>query len=317
MRLIETGHDDSRRIAGGAIPGAYGAPAFTRSGPSPSRLPILIAAPHGGRVYPEDLVAQMRHPTAAALKLEDRYVDRLAEAAAEATGAGLLVAHAARAMIDLNRAADDVDWDMFSGDAGEDGRGPPSRRALSGLGLVPRRLPGMGELWKRRQDNAELALRIEGVHQPYHACLADALAEIRDRWGAALLIDLHSMPPLPASGLLGAPEFVVGDRFGASCHGGLIAAAFSYFSERRRTAAHNRPYAGGYVIERHATPERGVYAMQLEIDRTTYLDSQLSEIGPGFDSMVADLIGLVERLAGEVGRLGRSAAGGDCAEAAE
>ena len=60
-----------------------------------------------------------------------------------ALGAGLLVAHAPRAMLDLNRATDDVDWDMIANSKPDGVRHSlANRRARSGLGLVPRRLPG-------------------------------------------------------------------------------------------------------------------------------------------------------------------------------
>ena len=264
---------------------------------------MLIAVPHAGRAYPGSLLERMRNPGFAALRLEDRFVDRLAEKVAAATGATLLVAHAPRAMIDLNRAADDIDWDMFGRGAPEDVGSYTPGRARSGLGLIPRRLPGLGELWKRRHDEADLQARIAGIHEPYHACLAETLADLRDRWGAALLLDLHSMPPLSLRGGQ-APEFVLGDRFGSTCHGLLVGSAFNYFAEMRRGTAHNRPYAGGYVLERHADPRQGLHAVQLEIDRSSYLDSRLIETGPGFAAMVHLLSGLVRRLAQDVATLG-------------
>jgi N-formylglutamate amidohydrolase len=221
-------------------------------------------------------------------------------------------------MIDLNRAVDDVDWEMFGRRCGEDlGSYTPGQRARSGLGLIPRRLPGMGELWKRRHEETELDARIAQIHEPYHATLSDALAALRRTWGAALLIDLHSMPPLGGRGAQPPAEFVLGDRFGASCHGALVGSAFAYFSEMRRGAAHNRPYAGGYVLERHGAPQRGLHAVQLEIDRSSYLDSHLAEPGRGFAAMVHLLTGLVRRLAGEVAGLGQLSGAGQWQEAAE
>lgn len=310
--------DDSPRRAGGEIPGSAGSAAFTAVVPDPSALPVLIAVPHAGRTYPGSLLERMRNPGFAALRLEDRYADLLAERLADETGAALLVAHAPRAMIDLNRAADDVDWDMFGMRPDADiGCYTPGRRARAGLGLIPRRLPGLGELWKRRHEEGELAARLGGIHVPYHDCLDATLATLRARWGAALLLDLHSMPPLPARSGERPPEFVLGDRFGASCHGGLVASAFGYFSEARRGVAHNRPYAGGYVLERHAAPHRGIHGMQLEIDRSSYLDARLAEPGAGFDAMVALLAGLVRRLAADVAELGRSSGVARWAEAAE
>ncbi|MGE3690375.1 MAG: N-formylglutamate amidohydrolase [Novosphingobium sp.] len=309
---------DSPWREGGQIPGAHGLHAFSLMGPVPSAIPVLIAVPHAGRAYTGPLLERMRNPGFASLRLEDRYVDRLACEVARQTGAMLLVANAPRAMIDLNRAADDVDWDMFSrGMPADVGSYTPGRRARSGLGLIPRRLPGIGELWKRRHDEDELAARIREIHEPYHACLADELAGLRQRWGAALLLDLHSMPPLAINGGHPAPEFVLGDRFGATCNGGLIGSTFAYFAEMRRGAAHNRPYAGGYVLERHAAPAQGLHAFQLEIDRSSYLDSRLAEPGDGFAAMTHMLTGLVRRLAGEVAALGRQTGHGEWAEAAE
>ena len=233
------------------------------------------------------------------------------------SGAALLLAHAPRAMIDLNRAIEDIDWDMFArGKPDSVGSYTPGLRARSGLGLIPRRLPGLGELWKRRHDEADLTSRIEQIHRPYHSCLADSLIALRERWGAALLIDLHSMPPLGLRDGNPAPEFVLGDRFGTACHGALVASCFGYFSERKRHAAHNRPYAGGYVLERHALPDSGLHALQLEIDRSRYLDVRLTEPGPGFDAMAELLAGLVQKLAGEVAVLGQANQAG-WAQAAE
>ena len=318
MGRNESGSGDSHRSVGGNIPGSSGLHAFTLSGPEPSPIPVLIAVPHAGRSYPGSLLERMRNPGFAALRLEDRYVDQLAENVAAATGATLLIAHAPRAMIDLNRAADDIDWEMFGcGGPPDVGSYTPGRRARSGLGLIPRRLPGLGELWKRRHDEDELAARISGIHEPYHASLAEVLADLRDRWGAALLLDLHSMPPLALRGAQAPPEFVLGDRFGASCHGSLIGSAFAYFAEMRRGAAHNRPYAGGYVLERHAAPADGLHAMQLEIDRSSYLDSRLTEPGRGFAAIGHLLAGLVRRLAVEVAALGRLRSPPDWADAAE
>ena len=309
---------DSGRIPGGSIPGEHGIPAFTLAAPEPSAVPVLIAVPHGGRAYPGQVLERMRHPGYAALRLEDRYVDRLGEAVARATGAALLVAQAPRAMIDLNRAVEDVDWDMFAGRGTRSlGSYSPGFRARSGLGLIPRRLPGLGELWKRRHDEADLAARIGGIHEPYHGALERALADLRDRWGAALLLDLHSMPPLGFQGGMPAPEFVLGDRFGVSCHGALMGSCFGYFSEMRRGVAHNRPYAGGYVLDRHARPTEGIHAFQLEIDRSSYLDSRLVEPGRGFAAMVQLLTGLVRRLAGEVAELGQLANSCRWADAAQ
>lgn len=293
--------DESQEPMGGRIPGAPGIAAFGVWGNEPSSLPVVISVPHAGRAYPRALLRDMRHPETSALKLEDRYVDRLARAVARDTGAALLMAQAPRAMIDLNRAPEDVDWEMFGRSARRDTRpDSASRRARSGLGLIPRRLPGLGELWRRRHEEAELAERIAQIHAPYHAQLSAMLKAHHERWGAVLLVDLHSMPPLVPRAGQPAAEFVIGDRFGTTCHGSLVGAAFSHLAQADRPAAHNRPYAGGYVLERHADVRSGIHAMQVEVDRSAYLDSRLAEPGAGFDAVAALLTGMVRRLAQSV-----------------
>lgn len=301
-------HDESDLQGGGEIPGLPDEVAFAFSA-APPAMPVLISVPHGGRSYPPTLLARMRSPATASLRLEDRHVDLVARAVAARTGAALLVARAPRAMIDLNRAADDVDWGMVIGGAPPDAPGySAGRRARSGLGLVPRRLPGMGEIWKRALPRQDITDRVERIHGPYHGQLAEMLEEVRDQWGAALLIDLHSMPPLAPEGIGASARFVVGDRFGTSCGGWLSAIALDQLGAAGCLAAHNRPYAGGYVLDRHGSPARGLHALQLEICRSTYLDSHLREPGAGLDQLVEVLCRVVRRLADGVAGQGMAQA---------
>jgi N-formylglutamate amidohydrolase len=296
--------------SGGMVPGLDAAPAFTLTVPPRLRLPVLVAVPHAGRAYPPAVTARMREAELAQLRLEDRHADRLGVAIARETGAALLVAHAPRALLDLNRAEDDVDWDMIEGGRplGTPAADPARRsnaRARSGLGLVPRRLPGSGEIWRGRLTPAELAARIEGIHRAYHTALEQALARICAEWGAALLVDLHSMPPLRAAdGEARAPVVVLGDRFGASCHNALVARGLSHLEARGVPAALNRPYSGGYVLDRHGAPRGGVHAVQIEVCRATYLDRQLAEPGAGLPAVAAMLADLVRELGAEAALLG-------------
>lgn len=296
------------------IPGLPGAAAFRWIEQDAAPIPVVLAAPHGGRNYPAAVLSALRAPEHVLLRLEDRLVDLLALAVAAETGASVLVAEAPRAMIDLNRAVEDIDWDMVSdaprapvpGRSAARGRfvAAGGHRAPSGLGLVPRRLPGVGELWRSRLGAAELEQRIAQIHDPYHARLDAMLGAVQRQWGAALLIDLHSMPPLPGHGQ-SPPQFVIGDRFGTACDGSLTAALFREIDRTGRPAAHNRPYAGGFVLDRHARRSAGIHAVQVEIDRTAYLDAALAETGPGFDAMIALLVALVRNLADHVAALGR------------
>lgn len=311
---------------GGRIARSGGDAAFIHVAPKSLPLPVLIAVPHAGRVYPGDVMSEMRDVGLSQVRLEDRHVDAIGVDIAKATGTGLLVAHAPRAMLDLNRAHDDVDWEMVKGPRRRISKPQPhlsgsNARARSGLGLVPRRLPGFGEIWRSRLPREELDRRVDEIHRPYHTFLARELERIRMEWGAALLIDLHSMPPLKRQKAghrsaypQDAPQFVLGDRFGASCHSSLIARAFRFFESEGHVAAHNRPYSGGYVLDRHAAPSRGVHCVQLEVCRSTYLDAALSEPTNAAGPLAQMLAGLVRELGAEIARIGAS---GQTRQAAE
>lgn len=288
---------------GGFIAGS-GAPAYRLHRASRFNLPVLIAAPHAGREYPAEFVATMREPQFAKMKLEDRYVDRLAMEVAKRLQCSILVSRAPRAMLDLNRSKDDVDWGMVRGSSPRGtGHSQANRRARSGLGLVPRRLSGHGEIWKAHITQDELNARIEGIHRPYHAALAAEMERIRDEWGAALLIDFHSMPPLRQNyGQMGIPRFVIGDRFGTSCDEGLSARARQFLEGRGWITSHNRPYSGGYVLDVHATPARNMHAIQLEICRSIYLDRALDQPGERMSEIASLLSDLVRELGAATAR---------------
>lgn len=255
------------------------APPFHRIGPARPASPVVLSVPHAGRAYSEALLRAARVPQAVLEALEDRLVDRLVWRAV-AGGAAAIVATAPRAEIDLNRDERELDPAMVAPP-------PPSDELVStvrtrgGLGLVPARLAGAGGLWRGRMSRDELQRRLETIHRPYHEAVADALAAARRRFGVAVLLDCHSMPPRPQSDP--GAGVVFGDRYGTSAAPHVMAAALEAARALAFSTACNDPYAGGHVVERHGRPAQGVHAVQIEIDRSLYLDTALKEAGAGFD----------------------------------
>lgn len=249
--------------------------------------PVCIAVPHGGRDYPAEIAPVLAMPLARARGIEDRYVDLLADEAI-ARGHCTLVARTPRLLIDLNRAETDIDPATVEGCMVHGAR--PTYRARGGLGLIPDRLPGAGALWRRRVDLSTLADRIAKIHRPYHAALAKCLGSALRAHGHVIMIDLHSMPPLTGHN---AASVVIGDLNGIAAGPEIVDAAQALFERNGLRVARNIPYAGGYVLERHARPLAQVHAIQVEIDRRLYLDSRLDTPGPG----VARLAGIIADLA--------------------
>ncbi|MBO9376051.1 N-formylglutamate amidohydrolase [Sphingomonas histidinilytica] len=269
-------------------------PAFSILGPATPRSPVLLAVPHAGRSYPAEVVARARVPMERLRALEDRHAERLVAQAVDA-GATAIVAHLARAAIDLNRDPREIDPAMIEGKPGTEGL-LMTGKVRAGLGLFPRRLPSCGELWRTRMPVDAAMRRIAEVHEPYHRAIAERIEATRAVFGAAVLIDCHSMPPLPVRQAGGPVRIVIGDRFGAGAAGAVVDLVLAVIDGVGLRAARNHPYAGGYTIDRHGRPRRQVHAIQIEYDRSLYLDAaldaptaQIEDCGRLLAAIVAEL----------------------------
>jgi N-formylglutamate amidohydrolase len=264
-------------------------------------LPVLLSVPHSGRDYPDWLIDMASAGQQSLVALEDPLVDRLVWRALKC-GCGAIIARTPRAAVDCNRAEDEVDPAVIEGPR----RGRMTARARGGLGIVPARTQQHGYLWRRAISPNQLEERLDQAHRPYHQAIEDQLALLLDRFGCAFLLDCHSMPPPPA----GVSQMVFGDCRGRTADGWISREAMAIASRHGFSVGLNDPFAGGHVIDRHASPARGIHALQLEIDRRCYLGAGLKTPGAGFDQVAA----LIERLAVE---LGEALSGRQFATAAE
>ena len=269
--------------------------------PPRNALPVLLSVPHSGRDYDPDLLANAVGGRRALETLEDPLVDRLAWRAI-AAGTGAVIQPVARATIDCNRGEDEVDPAAIA----RIGPAPVGPRARHGLGLIASRTARHGALWRRPIDRTEFDRRVETVHRPYHRAIEAALDALAIAHGEALLIDCHSMPPRPRF----AADIVIGDLHGASAAGWISDTAAAIARSHGFRVARNDPYAGGAIIARHGRPTDGIHAVQLEIDRASYLARDLRTPGAGFDRVAM----LIEALAEG---LGQALLARDVREAAE
>lgn len=274
--------------------------AFDLYGPTIPDRPVIISVPHAGRAYTDDLLSCARVLPPILRRLEDRWVDLLAYPLI-ACGFSVIIARAPRAMIDLNRHEREIDAGMIV-DLPRDAAIQSSAKLRGGLGLFPRRMPGAHELWRGPMPWAQACRRIDMVHRPYHAALGRMMAAAREAHGHAILIDLHSMPPLVPTAGQPSPQMVLGDRFGQSASARLTTLAADVAAGHGLTVAQNHPYAGDHVIERHGRPEQGLHATQVEIDRTLYLDAMLDQPGPGLERMQSVITRIAQAMAQELPR---------------
>jgi len=107
------------------------------------------------------------------------------------------------------------------------------------------------------------------------------------------------MPPIRGASSGPAAQFVVGDRFGKSAASRYAELLITRLQAQGYNAALNHPYPGAYILRRHARPRANIHAIQLEVDRSLYLDSDLRHPGAGFDRMNNMISALVSALADE------------------
>jgi N-formylglutamate amidohydrolase len=272
-------------------------PPFVRFGCADPRHPLLISVPHSGRDYPPGLALLSRLSVAQLRPLEDRFADLLIEDAVSA-GHAALVARMPRAWVDLNRSEREFDPGLVSV---EDGVVPlATAKVRGGLGVVPRRVLRGGDIWRGRLSADAFEARLVGAHRPWHNEIAEMLGAMRKNFGVAVLLDVHSMPPLSSPpGGAPASQVVVGDLFGRSARGQYSRSAMLVAERHGFVARLNTPYAGGHILERHSQPARGIHAIQVEIDRSLYLDAALDQPGNGLGRVRAFFADLADTLVEE------------------
>ncbi|HTO41370.1 MAG TPA: N-formylglutamate amidohydrolase [Rhizomicrobium sp.] len=240
---------------------------FTIARPPEQTQPFIFASPHSGRHYPVSFVARSRLGPLALRRSEDAFVDEIFGSAV-GLGAPLIAACFPRAFLDANRAASEIDSAMFDGalTCATDSQSP---RVVAGLGVIPRIVRDGAEIYREKLSPDEVQERLTHLYHPYHDALAQLIAETREKFGFAILIDCHSMPSAAAF-----PNIVIGDRYGASASPHLTRLAEHAFETRGFSVARNTPYAGGHTTHLHGRRGGPVQALQIEISRALYLDEE-------------------------------------------
>jgi N-formylglutamate amidohydrolase len=267
--------------------------------PAAFDTPVIIALPHSGSHYPDRLRYQSRLSALSLRRSEDAYLGQLLDFAS-ALGIAIVATPFARAYVDVNRGPAERDPQLV-------GAAPVaglSDRVNAGLGVVPRIVGAGLEIYAGPIPAAEVQMRIDAVHQPYHSALAALIAQTRARHGMALVLDFHSMP---SGKFQGKPlaNIVLGDRHGQSCDGVLTDRLEHYFAAEHLTVTRNAPYAGGYSTVHHGAPALAVHMIQIELDRSLYMDEARIEPHSGFALLRRQLLRVMDTLMADVPQLRR------------
>ncbi|MEE8562462.1 MAG: N-formylglutamate amidohydrolase, partial [Alphaproteobacteria bacterium] len=64
------------------------------------------------------------------------------------------------------------------------------------------------------------------------------------------------------------------------------------------TVTRNIPYSGGYTTVHYGRPGAGIHALQIEINRSLYMDEKSFTRGPGLGELARCMRGLAGSIAG-------------------
>lgn len=247
---------------------------------------LIIAVPHGGRCYPEGWFTPANYPRARSL--EDTGTDILGLMLARAHRPGL-IAQIGRGVVDLNRPEEAIDSQLCP-DITQKAPSVYKPYIAAGYGVIPRlsamREPIYDTPFSQEQTEDILA----SFHRPYHRILREKLEEMLAENDHILLIDLHSMPDpnrqfqskKQIARQRGLPDFIFGNLHGATLPASLATAIDEVMHHRIENNAAfswgwNAPYAGGYTtrfygLEYNKQTDRRLSVLQIEVNRTLYLD---------------------------------------------
>lgn len=261
------------------------------SNPTPKSCAVF-SSPHSGAEYPAAFVQESYLSALQLRSSEDAFVDQLV---GDTLGAPVLCARYPRAYVDLNRAADELDPAMIS----RVGSTLTNPHIAAGLGVIPR-VVANGRAIRHGKISMQAARdRLAKAYHPYHAALSEVIQSQRQRFGACHLFDLHSMPrsALPKGWTKRRPDVVIGDRYGKSCDRWISAAVATAFRNAGFEVALNAPFAGGYITRHYGDPRNGVQAVQIELDRSLYMDEKSITPRPDFVEFQARISGVLTELA--------------------
>src|SRR5579864_8425648 len=247
-------------------------PPFEALEPAECRGPVLFNSPHSGRIYPRAFLLTSRLDLATLRRSEDSFVDDLISGIA-ARGHPVMKAHFPRCYVDVNREPYELDPRMFDG-----------------------RLPSFANT--RSMRVADALRRIDGLYKPYHRALRRLFMRLHRDFGAAMLVDCHSMPSTTgARDERPRADLVLGDRYGTSCVAIVAETIEATMRGFGYAVSRNKPYAGGFITEHYGNPTTGLHAIQLEINRALYMDERRYERSASFARLASEFELLSDRLA--------------------
>ena len=257
----------------------------------------MYSFPHSGTYYFKNFLEQTNLDLANLRRSEDFYVDELFDES-NVYGSLSIKANYPRSYLDLNREPYELDQSMFE-DTLPKYINTNSKSVAIGLGTIPKIVSVNTEIYKNKIKWREIQARIEKIYFPYHAALKQLLIKSKYNFGYSLLIDCHSMPSNSEFYNLNQftlPDVILGDVYGKSCDPSITNLIESILSKQGYKVLRNKLYSGGFCTRNYGRPSENMHAIQIEINRSLYIDETNYIKKNNFKKIKTDMANLVRDL---------------------
>ena len=256
---------------------------------------LILSSPHSGSFYPEDFLSLSNIQLPDLIQNEDSLVDNLIDGTLYNNNI-ILKAIWSRSVIDVNRAINDFHHNDFDPPIIEL-KALPTKYARSGIGVIPIRSGINDKMYISKLPGGVGMKWLNLAWKNYHNTLNNLLNKTYSKFGHYVLFDFHSMPSFSETKQKHA-DIVLGD-----CHGKSIGSNFIDFIENqlKRSGLHikrNSPYSGGYITENYGKPKEGKHTIQIEINRSIYMNEKSREKNSNFNEckkVLSELINQFEK----------------------
>ena len=256
--------------------------------------PPYCGSPHSGTEYPNDFGFSCSKNLLR--QSEDTHVDDLFGAAPQ-NGAAWLYALFPRTYIDVNRTAEDIDPKLLSEPwpVEQFGTITPTERSLDGIGLISRLVKGQ-KIYDRALTAEEIDARRKNYFIPYLDALQTFHDEALDTFGTVFHINAHSMPHNSAfvQGVRKPVDFCLGTLDGTSSSKEFVDVVRRCLQRQGYHVTTNKPYRGVEIVRRFGDPMQDKHALQIEVNRSLYMDEDTRRKNHGFEKLKADIDALLE-----------------------
>jgi len=252
--------------------------------------PFIITSAHSGQKTTKYINNKINSNPKNYHSMEDMYVNDLA-VCLEGSGYTILKSNVSRLVIDLNRSELEIDSSQIL-NIPKNSNFDLTDKVKSGIGLVPSRNAAGEEIYKEKITWKELKYRINNYYRPWHLILKKEINMLVKRFGWVVVLDIHSMPSNYNNSNL--VDFVIGNDFNKSSPHSIIKILSEIINKNNFKFSFNDPYSGGYITKSHSNINRKIYCIQLEMNKSLYMDENKFIKNKNFKVFSSELRRIIE-----------------------